>query len=500
MLIFQQRCVLGMPGLTRLIEFPDPIGPASACGEALDRFLDHPEWDLAAVIEAGRPRGVLARSAVAARGGDRPVAEAMTAALVVRPETGIDEACALLLAHGDPAPGLVVMDGPRYVGVVPARALLRVKCEGGSEAETRSFMEMVGGELRPHLEGTRAMAEMLQRQPLSADAQAFVRTILESCQAMAAALDGALELSRADAGPMPLDARPILLREVMDEVQGRWQARTQQERVALAVAYDGEPDLMAEIDADRLAQVFDGLIGAAMTLARRGAIEASLKAVRRGDGLRLIGRVRDSGGGLSESRLGQVFEGAARSNGGLGLALSVRVVQRLGGQIRSEANVGAGSTIVFELPANEAIAAAEPSVDATATVKRAAHVLVVDDNATNRMVAEALCEMFDCTSECVEDGMEALEAARSGRFDLILMDIRMPRMDGVEATKAIRALPGSAGAVPIIALTANADVEDAKNYVAVGMHSVVEKPIKPERLLAAMNAALPEAASRAAAA
>jgi CheY-like chemotaxis protein len=127
-------------------------------------------------------------------------------------------------------------------------------------------------------------------------------------------------------------------------------------------------------------------------------------------------------------------------------------------------------------------------------------VLVVDDNATTRMVAEALCEMFDCTSECAEDGVEAVEAARSGRFDLILMDIRMPRMDGVEATRSIRALPGSAGQVPIIALTANADPEDAKSYIEAGMHSVVEKPIKPERLLQAMNAALPEIGGRTAAA
>jgi CheY-like chemotaxis protein len=127
-------------------------------------------------------------------------------------------------------------------------------------------------------------------------------------------------------------------------------------------------------------------------------------------------------------------------------------------------------------------------------------VLVVDDNATNRMVAEALCEMFECTCECVEDGVEAVEAARSARFDLILMDIRMPRMDGVEATRAIRAMGGQAGAVPIIALTANADPEDAQSYIDSGMQSVVEKPIKPERLLIAMNEALPDVLGRTAAA
>ena len=130
--------------------------------------------------------------------------------------------------------------------------------------------------------------------------------------------------------------------------------------------------------------------------------------------------------------------------------------------------------------------------DPNSVLKRPAHVLVVDDNATNRMVAEALCEMFECTCECVEDGAEAVEAARTGRFDLILMDIRMPRMDGVEATRAIRALGGLAGAVPIIALTANADTDEVALYLAAGMRCVVEKPIKPERLLEALDGALSE--------
>jgi CheY-like chemotaxis protein len=162
------------------------------------------------------------------------------------------------------------------------------------------------------------------------------------------------------------------------------------------------------------------------------------------------------------------------------------------GRIRAERNVGVGASVVFELTVPEVVEkAAAPG--AAAGVGRTAHVLVVDDNATNRMVAEALCEMFDCSSESAEDGLEAVEAARSGRFDLILMDIRMPRMDGVEAARAIRAMPGRAGHVPIIALTANADPEDAKTYLATGMHSVVEKPIKPEKLLAAMSAALEEA-------
>ena len=112
---------------------------------------------------------------------------------------------------------------------------------------------------------------------------------------------------------------------------------------------------------------------------------------------------------------------------------------------------------------------------------------MVDDNATNRMVAESLCEMFECTSESVTDGVEAVDAARSGRFDLILMGIKMPRMDGVAATREIRRMAGPAGAVPIIALTANADPEDAAGYLAAGMNGVVEKPMKPDTLLRALQ-------------
>jgi CheY-like chemotaxis protein len=116
------------------------------------------------------------------------------------------------------------------------------------------------------------------------------------------------------------------------------------------------------------------------------------------------------------------------------------------------------------------------------------------------MVAEALCEMFDCTSEQAVDGLEALAAVQARRFDLILMDIKMPRMDGVAATRAIRALPGTVSRTPIIALTANADPEDVRSYLEAGMNDVVEKPIKAERMLAALQSALDAADAQSAAA
>jgi len=491
-----------MHRISSLIEIFEPIGRDATCGEALDRFLDAPACDLLVVAESGRPLGVIGRSALLANQPGRPAREIMTRPVCVDPDANLDQACDLVLSQADPTPGLVVIQDTRYVGAVSTRALLRSRRAVSVEAtENQRFLELIGHEIRTPMNGVLAVAELLQRQPLSADSQAFVRTILESAQATLRALNDAMELSRAESGEMPFSPAPVRLRELMDGVQASWQTRAARDGVTLLVAYDGEPELSANLDAGRIRQVFDKLIDAALNGAGRGAVEVSLQARRTLDGLHLLGQIRDTGASLAAERFAECLNNSAQNqrldpvSAGLGVALCQQIVERMGGRVRADSNVGAGVTVTFELEAAETLVQAEPSFAETHGARGAAHVLVVDDNATNRMVAEALCEMFDCTSECAEDGVEAVEAARTGRFDIILMDIRMPRMDGVEATRAIRALPGPAGAVPIIALTANADPEDAKTYIASGMHSVVEKPIKPERLLQAINAALPEPTS-----
>ncbi len=356
--------------------------------------------------------------------------------------------------------------------------------------ERNAFFEALAAEVRRPLDGVLAVAELLQRQPLTPEVQQYVRTLAEQHQSLLQTLNDACDISRAERGALELAPAPVELRPLMDAIQDEWQQRAAHAGVALSISYDGE-DLVALIDAQRLRQVFNHLLDRALKLTRRGGVEVSLKAHRQGPGILVEGRVRDSGMALPPERLARIFEARLDPAEGMGMMLCRRLMEAMSGQIRAENNVGAGSTIAFDLMAEEAQAVVQQDEDRPAG--RAAHVLVVDDNATNRMVAEALCEMFDCTSETAEDGVEAVEAARSGRFDLILMDIKMPRMDGVEATRTIRAMPGACGAVPIIALTANADPEDAAGYIASGMSSVVEKPIKPEALLAAMNACLPDA-------
>jgi CheY-like chemotaxis protein len=354
--------------------------------------------------------------------------------------------------------------------------------------EGRRFLDAVSGEIRRPMHSILAVAELLARQPLSSDAQSYVRTIIEHSHSLLQTVDDARDLVRSERETLALDLTATSLHEMMDAIQGQWQGKASQAGVALLVSYDGE-EIVAMIDARRVRQVFDHLIEHALKMTRKGGVEVSLRARNGADGVVVEGSVRDSGIGLAPDKLARIFEPDPQAPDGesrIGLALCRRLIETMHGAIRAESNVGAGSTIAFGLVAARA-EVAKPEEPAAHKAVRTAHVLVVDDNATNRMVAEALCEMFDCTSESAEDGLEAVEAAKSGRFDLILMDIKMPRMDGVQATRVIRDMPGGAGQVPIIALTANADPEDARSYIASGMSCVVEKPIKAEALLQAMT-------------
>jgi CheY-like chemotaxis protein len=287
----------------------------------------------------------------------------------------------------------------------------------------------------------------------------------------------------------------------MDELQNHWSPRAAQDGVTLMVGYEGDTELAAMVDADRLRQVFNNLIGNALRFARHGMVEASLRAQAQGDRVLIEARIRDDGP-VDDRRAADLLD-PATDDAGLGLAISRRLVECMDGRIWAENNTGRGATFAFDLFAPIAfIEREEPTNVAdldSLHLQARPHVLIADDNATNRVVAQALCEMFGCTSETVEDGQEAVEAVQSRPFDLILMDIKMPRLDGVGATRAIRALEGPQRDIPVIALTANADPDDAKAYLAAGMAAVVEKPIKPERLRLAMNTALEPAAAAASA-
>jgi two-component system, sensor histidine kinase len=528
-----------MPTIEALTERAEAVSPQTPGSAVFSRFEREPDTLVIPVVEDGRPVGLVERNSFLlkiagafghAQYAHRPVLHVMDAEpAVVEAGVSIDAFCDVLLKNGSAVlmRGFIVTREGRYHGVGTAGSLLRAvndlqrrqNIELAEQArvlnDARSlalaaarsnsqFLTVMAHELRAPMDSVQAMAELLRRQPLNPQAQSHITAILESADTLQRVLKDALDLTRGEAGALELNPVATPLRGLMDDVQTAWAPRATQDNVTLMVSYEGDTELAAVVDGGRIAQLFNNLIGRAVDDARNGVVEVGLKAVAVGDRIRMEARIRDDGAGIEADRIGTLFEPFAPGAAGLGLALCRQIVDRMGGRIWAENNPGRGATFAFDLEVErtEVEAVGPSNVEVLAGDRGAAaqpHILIVDDNATNRVVAQALCEMFGCTSETAEDGVEALEVVRERRFDLILMDIKMPRMDGVQATQAIRALPGPARHIPIVALTANADPDDARKYLAIGMAAVVEKPIKPERLRMVMNLALEQAADAAAA-
>jgi CheY-like chemotaxis protein len=493
-----------MDTLAHLIDRRDPVAADCSCETILDRFIRDPASLALAVVDHGMPVGVISRETFLARmevpgAGDLTARAVMSAPPTVVAESALASDVAAELTRTSPETllgGFIAVDeNGAYAGVCTAVALLAPVRATPVAPPSSGLIERITAETREPVLNTLAAIERLRRFRLPEDAGACLDTISEASHGMLDLLETAANLHRAQTAELKLEVEPRRLQDLMDEVEGRWRHKADVAGLTLLVSYDGDPDCAAMADSPRLIQVFDALIGHALANARTGVVEASLKTQPAGGRVALHGRVRDNGALYDAKYLQHMFDDvapASRSALGvaLGLALAGRSIDAMGGRLRAEPNTGAGATISFEIDLKGAEAITEEAVQAETQSGRSAHVLVVDDNATNRMVVEALCEMFDCSTESVADGIEAVEAAKAGRFDVILMDIKMPRMDGVAATREIRKLKGPAGRAPIVALTANADPDEAKEYMAAGMLCVVEKPIKPERLLEALDMAL----------
>ena len=532
--------------LLDLIQPVAPISPQTLGQDVYDRFEAEPETLAIAVVDAeGRPVGLVERNAffvaMAAHFGRalyglRPISLLMKPnPLTAEGDTAVAEFCGEVLAErsDEVMKGFVVVSGGRYAGVGSTLSLLKAtsaanrahaeemtrlaetlnqaRLEAQSALTAKSqFLAVMSHEIRTPLNGVLAIADILERKLNDASLQPYVATIQDSGQTLLRLLTDALDLTRADAGQLELSEDGFCAPALLDDLAALWSARAELKGLSLVFSYDGAPDQWALGDAVRIKQVFNNLIGNALKFTRQGGVEVALRVRREDIYVHLEGAVRDTGVGIPDHRLATIFEpfsqteaGVREGGAGLGLSICRQLVAQMGGTIEARGNVSAGTTFRFEFPLFDVPAptgeAAVVATDLTVAAPNGLHVLIADDNATNRLVAETLCAMFGCTCETVEDGEQAVSAAASGRFDLVLMDIRMPNLDGVGATRSIRAMAGPAGQVPILALTANADPWDAASYLSQGMDGVVEKPIKAERLLFAINAVFADETRRVAA-
>jgi signal transduction histidine kinase/ActR/RegA family two-component response regulator len=529
--------------MAELLSLAEPVEPvlATTPGAAVyQRFEREPDVLAIAVVDAaGRPVGIVERNTfflrMAAEYGralyaQRPIAMLMNAEpLIVEAGVGLMAFTGQVLAErpSELLQGFIVAQEGRYAGIGSALSLLQatsranrahalemttlaetlraaqVEAQAALQAKSQ-FLAVMSHEIRTPLNGVLGVAEIMARRlgqsgVKPAHLQPYVQTILDSGETLLRLLTDALDFSRADAGQLELEQQPFCIPALLDDVANLWSARAGEKALDFPVTYRGPPGLWALGDAVRLKQVFNNLVGNALKFTDRGGVSVHLEAERDDIYVRLRARVADTGPGVDAARLDSIFqpfvqEEAGRAKGGTGLGLSIcrELIERMDGRIDACSAPGEGLTVTFGTTLfhveNQAGEAAKAKLDEP--VLPPLHVLIADDNATNRLVAETLCSMFGCTSRSVENGAEALDAIGAGAFDLVLMDIKMPVMDGLQAIGHIRRLPGAAAGLPTLALTANADPWDAADYIKAGFDGVVEKPIKPDHLLRAMGQAV----------
>ena len=502
-----------------------------------DRFQSEPNTLAIAVVDdEHRPLGLVERNAfclqMAAEFGRalyarRPISALMDCEpLLVEADAGAETFFRTIDAAelGALLRGFIVVSDGRYVGVGTAlqvlqagSALYRRRAEemselardlAAAEAEAQAssrakseFLAVMSHEIRTPLNGVLGVAGLLDRKLEQPELRPYVQTILESGQSLLRLLTDALDMSRASAGMQGLLEAPFDIGALGADVDALWRPRADEKGLDLRINCDSSAQAWVVVDAMRLKQLLNNLIGNALKFTQSGEVVVTLatRRDRAGGPIRLEATVDDSGPGIPPQAAATIFEpfntgnaGREGAGAGLGLAICRQIVEQMGGTITVSTSPCQGARFHFSLPVASAQAptrVAEPAI-AAPTPHETLHVLVVDDNATNRFVAGKLLEMFGCTFESAEDGAQAVEAVSARPFDLVLMDIKMPVMDGIAATRAIRNLPGPQSALPIVALTANAEEGDEAIYIAAGMNGVAQKPIQPDVLLNAIRSAL----------
>jgi signal transduction histidine kinase/AmiR/NasT family two-component response regulator len=374
----------------------------------------------------------------------------------------------------------------------------RRKAEDAAAARSR-FLAMMSHEMRTPLNGVAGFADVLAGRPgLDAEVVRQARQIRESSDGLLMLVEDILDFARGDDALAP---EPLNLAQVAREAATP--SRAAAESRGLVLTIDSRLPRRARFVGDRraLRRALHPLIANAVKFTEQGEITVRLD--RAGEGV--VVRVSDTGCGIDPAVLPQIFEAFAQGDdtigrdhcgAGLGLALAARHVRSLGGRIDVDSRPGDGSTFILHLPlprAVDAVAETARPEETTAAAQdpgRAAAVLVVDDHPVNREVARIMLEAFGCEVVEVCDGQEALDAVSSRPFDLVLMDVRMPRMDGLEATRRIRAMPGPESRLSIVAMTADAMPEDVARCLEAGMNAHLAKPINQAGLVAAVNRAL----------
>ncbi|MGE5516267.1 MAG: ATP-binding protein [Bacteroidota bacterium] len=370
-----------------------------------------------------------------------------------------------------------------------------------ANAAKSDFLATMSHEIRTPMNGILGMARLVQDGPMTAEQSERMEALTSSAETLLNIINDILDYSKLEADRVEFERAPFTLARIFDGVVSLLGARAREKGLDLSAWIDPALPPWLEGDSGRLWQVMLNLAGNAVKFTETGAVTLSAQPVQGGDDVTVEFAVRDTGIGIEPAARARLFESFVQADAsisrrfggtGLGLAICKRLVEAQGGEIGVDSEPGQGSRFWFRLT----FAVAQAPATIAETPRRhgalpSLRILLAEDNPVNVLVARGLLDKGGHRIEVAVNGHEAVELAARGGFDVVLMDMQMPEMDGLAAARAIRRLPAPVNAVPIVALTANAMPGDAERCLAAGMNAHVSKPIDPPLLFQTIATLLP---------